>query len=325
MQFALALLADAVAAAEQAQPDEAINLTLLVEKTLEGADSAEARDARAAARLVRAGQLRVLGEVKEAEATYRSVIADCTGDPEVELRYRVTAAYANVIQLRAGFGTVDEAASLAAELVALRGADREQSIRELVALEREGIVLRYLEAGRDEEAIAAAEQLVAALAESNVAADRLHVARALTNGGLALRRLGREAEVLPTFQKVIARYGAETGAVETNPPELNALVVRVIAECALIAAARDAEGALFITDSALDTYRVADETDGSAELAGELLRLRVLRARFLGGSGRREDALAAYDEVIAECAGAPDELRRALAELAARDRAFFAG
>ena len=81
MQFALALLADAVAAAEQAQPDEAINLTLLVEKALEGADSADARDARAAARLVRAGQLRVLGEVEAAEAMYRSVIADFQGLP----------------------------------------------------------------------------------------------------------------------------------------------------------------------------------------------------------------------------------------------------
>lgn len=325
MQFALALLADAVAAAEQAQPDEAINLTLLVEKALEGADSAEARDARAAARLVRAGQLRVLGEVKEAEAVYRSLIADFEGDPEVELRYRVAAAYANVIQLRAGFGTLDEAAALAAELIAVRGADRAEPIRELIASEREGVVLRYLEAGRDEEALAAAEQLVAALAESEAPGDRLRVARALTNGGLALRRLGRDAEVLPTFQKVIARYGAETGAVEANPPELNALVVRVIAECALIAAARDAEGALFIADSALDTYRADEAADGSAELADELLRLRVLRARFLGGVGRREDALAAYDEVIAECAGTTDELRRALAELAARDRAFFAG
>lgn len=316
MQFALALLADAVAAAENGEPAEAVNLTLLAEKALEGGEGVEIRDARATARLVRAGQLRVLGEPDEAEAAYRSVIADFGGDPEVELRYRVTAAYANVIQLRAGFGTVDEAAALVAELLALRGADPEEPIQELVAAEREGLLLRWLEAGRDEEAVEAAGALIAALEASDRDDDRVRVARALLNQGLALRRLGREGEVLPAFQEIVARFG-DAGAAEQ--PELAALVVRAIAECALIAATRDPQGALFVADSALASY----EGGGDDELAAELLRLRVLRARFLGGLGRLDEARAAYDALAAECAGTSDGFRLDLAALAGRDRAFF--
>lgn len=325
MQFALALLADAVAAAENGEPAEAVNLTLLAEKALEGGGGVEVRDAHATARLVRAGQLRVLGDVDEAEATYRSVIADFGGDPELELRYRVTAAYANVIQLRAGFGTVDEAAALAAELLALRGADPEEPIQEIIAAEREGLLLRWLEAGRDEEAVAAAGDLVAALTASALEADRVRVARALLNQGLALRRLGREGEVLPAFQQVVARFGGEAGAAAAGAePELAALVVRAIAECALIAAARDPQGALFVADSALASYGAAQADGGDGdELAVELLRLRVLRARFLGGLGRLDEARAAYDALAAECAAAPDGFRRDLAALAQRDRAFF--
>ena len=314
MQFALALLADAVAAAQDGQPEEAVNLALLAEKALEGGEGAEVRDARAAARLVRAGQLRVLGDVDAAEAAYRSVIADFGGDPELELRYRVTAAYANAIQLRAGFGTVDEAAALAGELLALRGADPEAEIRGLVAAEREGLLVRWLEAGRDEEAVQAAAALVAALAADP--AERLRVARTLLNQGLALRRLGREAEVLPAFQQLVARYDGEAAA---GDPELAALVVRAIAECALVAAARDPQGALFIADSALAAYGGA----AAGALAEELLRLRVLQARFMGGLGRLDEARAAYDALAADCAAAPGGFGEQLAALAARDRAFF--
>ena len=319
MQLALALLADAVAAAAEGQPEEAVNLTLLAEKALEGGEGAEVRDTRAAARLVRAGQLRVLGDVDAAAAAYRSVIEDFGGDAELELRYRVTAAYANAIQLRAGFGTVDEAAALAGELVALRGADPEAEIRALVAAEREGLLVRWLEAGRDEEAVEAAQALVAALGADP--GERLRVARALLNQGLALRRLGREAEVLPAFQQLVARFDGEAAA---GDPELAALVVRAIAECAQIAAARDPQGGLFIADSALAAYGAPEGGPAADEaLADELLRLRTLRARFLGGLGRLDEARAAYDALAADCAAAPSGFARDLAALAGRDRAFF--
>jgi tetratricopeptide (TPR) repeat protein len=186
------------------------------------------------------------------------------------------------------------------EAAETRGASQSEVGRALI---NKAYMFRKL--GRDAEAIAVYDEVIARFGNDSELALREQVARALLNKSLMLGTLGRDQDAIASCDELIARFGND------NEPALREQVARALLNKSLM---------LGKLGHDQDAIASCDELIARFENTAEpVLREQVARARLnkamkgtLGRLGDNAEAIAVFDDVIARC---EDESAPALREI----------
>jgi tetratricopeptide (TPR) repeat protein len=179
---------------------------------------------------------------------------------------------------------------------------REDVVR---VLRSKGFELAQL--GRREEAIAAYDDLLARFGSAPEPSIREHVARAFCNKGVELGELGRREEAIAAYDVLLARFGSAT-----EPSIREDIAVALCNKGVELGQLGRCEEATAACNDLLARYGSATEPSIREHVAvARRLRdalSRALRSKGveLGELGRREEAIAAYDDLLA-CFGSATE------------------
>jgi len=194
-----------------------------------------------------------------------------------------------------------------------RDGDIDPHLRRLAAraLVGKAVVLRIL--ARDEEAIAACNEVVRRFADATEPTLRELAAKALISKGLALRTLSKSEDAIAPNDEVVQRFG------DAAEPALRVLAAKALFNKGqVLRTLNRMEEAIAAYDEAARRLAEATEPD-----------LRELMGRALTNKGftlwtlnRNEEAIAAYDEVINRFGDAAESALREKVAKALRNKGF---
>ena len=149
--------------------------------------------------------------------------------------------------------------------------------------------LKIAEMGYQSDAIVLWDELVQQLNASTVESDLELVAAALTNQGVAHKKLYRTEEAIATWDKVILRFGASK-----TPKLISAVATALSKKAVALHEQGQPKEALAVCDEALHRFEQGDVAQQSPELAA----IFHIRGFILRDLGRLEEALENWDETI---------------------------
>ncbi len=209
-------------------------------------------------------------QLRELDTALSSAASALSGNSEEELQaYELIIAVYQALESQVGASEITLLTSLAN------------------ALNSKGGVLRRLD--RQEEAIAAYEEVVRRVGDSTDPALQEQVARALYSKGIALGRLERQEEAIAAYEEVIRRFGvsAESALQESVAGALygkGGMLGRLERYAEAIAACEEVG------------RRFGDSTDPA--LQESVARALYNKGIALGRLDRQEEAIAACEEVV---------------------------
>jgi tetratricopeptide (TPR) repeat protein len=167
------------------------------------------------------------------------------------------------------------------------------------ALVNKGATLGQL--GRNEEAIAVYEDVVARFGTASEPALREPVAKALVNKGVRLGQLSRGEEGIVVYEDVVARFGAAPEPA-LREPVAKALVNKGVT----LGQLRRREEEIAVYEDVVARFGAAPEPALREEVATALVNKGIT----LGELGRRKEELAVYEDVVARFGAAPEPALR---------------